>query len=322
MLSTTSISFGMESAALSKDLFMVIAASNDEAKDALRKTCQCFHQRLSIKGPLVAELIKHPSFCTSHKNITFMAFDAAWDSNIDLLRVIMPKMKQQNYIYQYSLLNRWSSSIDLGRTVDRRMPAALHNELHAIACNSGCKLDYYIYSCVCDELQIACYRKDPQAIGSALAASDGNADALADALCIAIDRNSPACIKELLAYIENYHNQVFILSIWNYKIHFEEVGDQPKAIFIENCRMYQDILEVAMVTKKTKAFEALIENDVFRCLNVLFVSINGQQRSMLDWIVEWEKHNSGGQTIYSDMYRKHGGKPSDQLDANDTCVLQ
>lgn len=295
------LDYGVQGSVLPKELLITVGAPHDEARDTLRRACRFMNQKLSIKGPYLEGLIAHPLFHTNSKNIQWLAFNAAWDGKIDLLKNVMKHMVQQDYRHHYELAKEWVCHFDLIRVVEMKMPDK-YDEVEETAKCYSCSLDRYYHNNACDELKMACYNKDAQLL-QMLIKKNGISYDFENLLYLAIDKNSAECIHVILSYIKSN-----ILK-----------NHQPS---IANCKTYQDILEVAMENQKDKAFGAIVHNDIFGCLNFTYGLADGRRFSMLDWIIEYvNRIDLPNKDKYIKTYRKCGGETCAEL-SNKYCLIQ
>lgn len=286
----SALSFCMDEPVLLQELIMIIGAPHDGVRDVLAKTCRLYHQRFSINSPDLVALINHPLFHTNKKNIQWLAFNAAWSADFKLLASTMRHMEQSDYVYQYALADNadehgWHAKLCFEDIIQQKMPNE-YNDILKIARSYGCELGYYDNWREWDDLVMACYNKDDQRVRLLL--PHYISDCLDPILFVAIDKNSDKCINELSLY-----------------------NKDVTASFSSWLR-YLSCITTAMQNDKDKAFEALVRNDIFGCLNYKDLC----NKTMLDLFirnVEQAKQPDGKK--YIDIYRKYGGKTSDELDS-------
>jgi hypothetical protein len=261
--------------------YHILNATDDEGKDILRKTCWSFNRELSMNGPCVDALIANPLFHTKSTNIRYLAFNAGWSSNVPRLKVLMSKMGERDYWYQYGLPGTLAKGFGLDNIVKIKMPAQ-YDEIAEVAQKSGCSFDSLSGCEWCDELTVACYNKNHQLVQQILVTNTYDKNHLGYALCIAIDRDSSECIKVLSPHIQN-----------------------------ADLRSHQDILKVAMKNKKYVAFETLVANNKSGYLNAQCSAVDGQELTIFDWVSLYCQQT--GDETCADIYKRLGGKRHKEL---------
>lgn len=288
---------------LPKELFVLIGASDDGLRDTLRSVCRFCSQKLSIKSPNLQELVAQPSFCTNPKTLQYLAFNAAWDGNSDLLKSLMRLMGQPDYRYQYQLANKLVSNFDFERIITMKMPDK-YDEIAETAMLYNCNLNFYFHANTCNSLKMACFNKNAVLLDELLVQVGKRNDVdLDNLLYISIDKDSDKCLNVLLSYVKNN------IEIWNKNTS-------------SSCKIYQDILEVAMEGKKYKAFESLVANNVLCDLNFAYQLADGRNFTILDWIIDYVNRTQlpDGDTFIK-IYKKYDGKRYSELNRT-ICHIQ
>src|SRR5579871_5265995 len=107
MLFSSFLSFCMDYEDGKAFVLITIAAPDDKLRDQLRKTCIWAHQRLSINGSHIHELIGHPLFHTRKNNTALIALNAAWNNRTDALKALLKKADLCIFPYYFTDMH-WS----------------------------------------------------------------------------------------------------------------------------------------------------------------------------------------------------------------------
>lgn len=297
------LDYGIQEARLPRELLIATGAPNDGARDVFTKTCKYLHQTFSLNGAQLINLINHPLFNTSKQNIQWLAFNAAYAANVDLLKSVMRHMVQSDYVYQCDSGYSHKMKFGLQSISACKMPkysTHLVEEAKKYHCDFNCDPNYDI--CPDNDLFMAFYNKNENKVAEIL-----NRDGVQDwrkMLFVGIDKNSGECINKLFSYIKKNRYTSDGLEI------------------LDDCLEYESFLKVAMNKDKDKAFEAIASNDIFGCLNY----VRTTDDTVLDCLmcyIEIQKLANGQK--YINIYRKHGGKTFGELKQEfrlPPCVIQ
>lgn len=295
---------------LPQDLLIGVSAFDRQARHSLQPTCKTMQKMLSIKSPHGYALLRNPLFRANEKDMVFIGFNAAWDGNVKALKFVLKNTDPEKFNYGYNHYGYNSTMISRTNPKDFGFYSIIDSRM-GLCDGQGPQFDV----CLAMDKMVKEYKCDFGCVfGSsfklAMASYLGDADLLVkmgmhypyphrlleEPLFIAIDKNNPYCIEALAHCIKNNN------------INKENVSNTNNAK--EKCDIFKNALALAMHFGKNKAFEALVRTDICDSLNSIYQNQEGQNVSMLDWVIENDTSES---QCYAHLYRQCGGKPYAEL---------
>lgn len=283
-------------------------------QNQLKNSCKIWHTIGTKKAPNMYALVVYQSFNPSQDDWSYIMMNAALDENIEVMKNILNHTGQRKFNYDFGG-NRSFRLYD--------MPVIKKLQEYSIwtkeapeefkALDLASSLDKQVV--VPTDLFTACFTGNPEKIKQAL-----------DTLFII---HNYVGLSDQIAMYENIYNALFIAVYNNNPYCIELLAPHCNKRKLAQ-EVHLNLLFMAMKKQKKHAFKALVQNNVYGCLNDVRLnrawgSIN---TTTLDEICkQTDVHNLNA---YIAMYRELGGKTLVELrynpntnygDTPESCII-